>query len=100
MTMKGRTFRGAPPVVHRSMPSTAVRSVIYPDGISPYSMSARESAAGVLGDLDKDAPTRDGPISGHGQQPHKGDTSKAQEVAREDPNMGLGETFDGTMKRR
>jgi hypothetical protein len=97
---KGRVFHGLPPTVHRSVPSTEVRSMRYESGLNPYGMSARESAAGVLGDLDKDAPSRDGPIIGHGQQPHKGDTSKAQEVAREDPNMGLGETFDGTMKRR
>jgi hypothetical protein len=101
MTMaKGRTFRGVPPTVHRSVPSTAVRSVRYESGLNPYGISARESAVGVLGNLDQDAPTRDGPISGHGQQPDRRSKSKQAEVEANDPNRGLGETFDGTMVHR
>ena len=49
-------------------------------------------------DVNRNVKQPDNPVP-VAQMPHKGDTSKAQEVAREDPSMGLGVAPTGTLSR-
>jgi hypothetical protein len=51
-------------------------------------------------DINQNVKQPDNPVPEKGREmPHKGDTSKAQEVAREDPSMGLGVAPTGTLSR-
>jgi hypothetical protein len=86
--------------------SNTVKGVRYANGIGPGSFShaesARPTAPTMETDFNANVKQPDGPVPMRDRQmPHKGDTSKAQEVAREDSSMGLGDNFPagGVMDR-
>ncbi len=85
--------------------SNTVRREHFPTGLSPDSLShaesARPSTPTMEENINRDVrDMKDMPASIKRQMPHKSDTSKAQEIGREDPNYGLGEHFDrGVMDR-
>jgi hypothetical protein len=64
----------------------------YPGNLNDRAM--RPTTPTMETDIDRDVKQPDGPVPMRDRQmPHKGDTSKAEEIAREDESMGLGDTF-------
>jgi hypothetical protein len=95
-TKPGRE-RGAPLLNEKRSDDSTVRRSHYADGINPYGMT-RSRQHDVIR-LDGVAPSRDGPIHDHGEQPNRHATSKAGEVLEADGQAGLGAHFTGTATR-
>lgn len=86
---KGQVIRGALPVSHRTVISNT-KSARYLGTEYPGSVLARRGGATGGRIFDVDAPTIDGVIPGHGEQPDRRGSSKAAEVEANDPSHGLG----------
>jgi len=80
--------------------ASPTKRVVYENGVYPGSASARDRDPGTMG-LDQNAPLLDSPVPKGAEMPHKGDRSKADEMAHADPHAGLADTFPsrGVMDR-
>ncbi len=83
--------------------SNTVKREHFADGNYPGNLNdpaMRPTTPTMETDIDRDVKQPDGPVPTRDRQmPHKGDTSKAEEIAREDASYGLGDTLRGVMDR-
>ena len=84
----------------RSDDSTIKRAVFHAGHGDTSGLNGGRQHGHVLGpDVETDAPGKDTPVRGHGEQPNKRADSKAGEVASVDPRAGLAAHFTGTASR-